>query len=618
VSLFLSRRWRQQPRTPVQINYGGPLAVGLEIALVPATTVLVDSSAEPIVFSTIRSGSARLFSKSAQALQSFVLPRSISSNNWTLLQEVSPTPDGAAFSATGGIFSSSTERIHIHYKAYPTNAVGVDARPYFADANSDQTLPTSGERLILGTTINSSRLQLSTYVNGSLAAGTKTTVSTSAISVNSIELFRKQFGGGGSDLMAAGSTSAFFFVWSRALSDAEMRAASENPWQIFKPQQTVFYSLPSGSLFSAIDETVSDRADYIKSTAAGQVYETTLSPIQQPTGNIDINFDADSPLNTGGIKFEVFDGTNLIKSQTVSFPSATSTFSITPSEYSAIDTPRVGRFLPQRWRKQPQGNIDIDWNNPLTNGLFLAMAPGISAKSFYRFPTNDPNWATGNIGPLLTYINSRFRATPFGAGAGNVYFQNREGANASYSLNNVGSGGSPVYTYGVAYCQLDTPDAQISGFSYTNSTTEFSLQATSTATQFVARNWTANVDTSANTHIIAVPGGVPNQKQLTASVTWVTGQPGRIYNGKQLLVSSNSTVWDGGWPNYNFSYFNSFTSGKTVGLLGVTWLRALTDNDRAAFDENPWQLFRPNPGRLYGLAPAGGWPWSPTLRVTSL
>lgn len=618
MSAFLARRWKQQPQGVLTVDLGHPLAAGLAVALTPRAFNIFDSNQTPITPVSVRNGPALAYTKQSDAVPTiFTLPKAISSSNWTLLQEVSCTPDPANYSATGGIHSSASERIHLHFKAYPSGNFGADARPYITDWNTTSGLPTSG-RVILGATISSPATTISGYVNGSPTVF-RTDITPSTINVNQVELFRKIYGGGGPDSMANGSTSSFFFVWTRPLSSSEMYAVSENPWQIFRPKKTVLYSLP-GNLFSALDEATSDRADYIKSTAAGQVYETTLSPIQQTTGNINFVFDAGSPLNTGGIKFDVLDGTNLVKSQTVTFPSATSHFTITPSEYSSIGPSMFGRFMPQRWKQQPQGNVQIDWNNPLTNGLFLAAAPGISAQYFCRIPTDNPNFVSANVGSVLRYQSTVRRPTTFGTGfTGTTVYVNSSNVNASYLLKDISLGGSPVYTYGFVYCQMDTPDAAVSGFSYSNSQSTFSYHATNTYAQFIARNWTSQIDTTANDHFVAAPSGVPSQKQLTATVTWVTGQPGRMYNGKNLLVSSNTTVWDGGYELYGNLFLTAYGTGKTAGLLGVTWLRALTDNDRAAFDENPWQIFRPNAGRIYGIPPASvTFPWSPKLRVTSL
>jgi hypothetical protein len=259
-----------------------------------------------------------------------------------------------------------------------------------------------------------------------------------------------------------------------------------------------------------------------------------------------------------------------------------------------------GRFLPQRWKTQPQGNVGINWNNPLTSGLFLAAAPGISQQSFYRIPTNNPNFISTDVGSVLRYQLTVCKPTTVGAGfSGTTVYVNSSNVNASYTLKDVASGGSPVYTYGFVYCQMANPDAQFSGFSYNNNQSTFSYQATNTSAEFIARNWTSQIDTTANDHFVTAPSGVPSQKQLTATVTWVTGQPGRMYNGTNLLVSSNTTIWDGGYSLYGGMFLTAYGTGRTVGLLGVTWLRALTDNDRAAFDENPWQIFKPNPGRMY-------------------
>ena len=245
VGAFLPQIWRQQPQYPAQIYSGHPLARGLQVALVPTLNADSIYSTHPVIFSTTKFGASRMFLADSDLSRVLSLNRSISSQNWTLLQDISPTP--GTFAATAGIYSSGTERLHIHYRAYPNNTFGADLRPYAIDWNTTQTLPTSGDRLILGVSIDSSR-QVAGYVNGRPASGGVLSINNPvSISVNQIELFKKAFGGGGSDSMAAGSTSSFFYVWNRALSDSEMRSISENPWQIFKPLPTRKFYLPGTS-----------------------------------------------------------------------------------------------------------------------------------------------------------------------------------------------------------------------------------------------------------------------------------------------------------------------------------------------------------------------------------
>jgi hypothetical protein len=509
MAIFLPQRWRQQPQTLLQVDWGNSLSRGLCSAWHPAASQYIGPGLSP--YPTPNNFS----------YQSDPAGRGVRFNG-VLATEPTPSgrialPAGSAGSSTSysgtrlvlfrlygnqwGLVSGKVAGTLGMRLAGTTQVSLVSASNVVVGSG---TIPVSSNPTIALCTADNVTTQTRLHINGQLVFS-----GTSGYTNSSDGLWVGAITNHGSD-------SNFFLAlsWDRPLSISESAAIQENPWQIFKPNPVRTYSLP------------------------------------------------------------------------------------------AIVTPfKGGRFLPQRWKAQPQGNIEIDWNNPLTKGLFLAAAPGVSGKAFHRFPTNDPNWAAGNIGPLLRYQSGgRFRATPFGAGfTGNVLYTTRVGGNATYSLVDVLSGGSPVYTYGVAYCQLDTPDSEFSGFSYTNGQTNFSLQANNVSTQFIARNWTAEIDTTANDHFITVPGGVPNQKQLTSTVTWAVGQPGRIYNGKQLLVSSNATVWDGGYFAYNNPYFASYSTGKTSGLLGVTWLRALTDNDRAAFDENPWQIFKPKPGRIYFL-----------------
>jgi hypothetical protein len=211
--------------------------------------------------------------------------------------------------------------------------------------------------------------------------------------------------------------------------------------------------------------------------------------------------------------------------------------------------------------------------------------------------------------------------TPFGVGnQGYAIHSASSGSSGTYQLVSSDTGGSPVISYGAAIVQMSTPPASpTSGFSYRNgSGSQLSIQSASGVTNLYSNQYDTNLSPNTNQHVIEIPGGIASQKLLTFTSTWQSGQVGRSYYGKQLLTSSNTNAWDGSFTSFTTQYLQGYGSGGvTAALIGVTWLRALTDNDRAAFDENPWQIFRPNPGRLYGLPPAGGWPWTPILKVTS-
>ncbi len=234
--IFIPKRVIAQPQQATRINRNNPLTKGLEVALTPNATPLTDAFGAKYAQIQTLNGPAIAYLKTVGNSTAFVLPQTITSNQWTIVQEVSNTPEAGIYSSSGGIYNGSVtdQRIHVHYKAYPSNNFGADARPYYADFNSSQALPSSGGRSILAVTVSSANNLIASYVNGVPAtAGTSALLGSGNISVDRIELFRKQFGGGGQDPMADGTTGSLFYVWSRALSASEIAAVSSNPWQIY-------------------------------------------------------------------------------------------------------------------------------------------------------------------------------------------------------------------------------------------------------------------------------------------------------------------------------------------------------------------------------------------------
>jgi hypothetical protein len=136
-------------------------------------------------------------------------------------------------------------------------------------------------------------------------------------------------------------TSAYIrdFISTGAFSSVTS-SASNNNGTIGKTIVSASFAEATPILYTAIDETVSDRNDYIKSSTAGQIYQATLQPVAQPGAgtNIDFNFDANSPTNYGSIKFDLLNGATLVKSHTVTLSASSSqaSVSITPSDYSVI------------------------------------------------------------------------------------------------------------------------------------------------------------------------------------------------------------------------------------------------------------------------------------------
>jgi hypothetical protein len=152
------------------------------------------------------------------------------------------------------------------------------------------------------------------------------------------------------------------------LSDDAAAALSLDPYRYFfrdapsyktRVSRSVFlpsafqYSRPTADIltgwnstgethFSQIDEAVSDSNDYVFAPALGSIDSFTLSELTQPPAgsSIDLNFNAASTKSEpASIKFEVFQGATLIKSQTVSPTGSNQTITISSSELNSVSWP---------------------------------------------------------------------------------------------------------------------------------------------------------------------------------------------------------------------------------------------------------------------------------------
>ncbi len=379
----------------------------------------------------------------------------------------------------------------------------------------------------------------------------------------------------------------------------------ENPWQIFKPQQAVFYSLPSGNLFSALDETVSDRNDYILSSTAGQVYQTTLSPVAQPGAgtNIDFNFDAESPEDSGSIKFDLLSGPTTVKSQTV-----------------PLARNWAGRIRSPQLRKQPQGNAQIDPRVDLVWTPSQSLGWTRGANGAIKYGRNGAAWnvaasssaflSTANTAKsaAITLIavvkfNSLTATTFSGSSTDNgavIYSQRTLDVDNSPTLCVSGSftGGPMRVWFG-----RDT-----SGVAFGKANTLVTIQTG------VWYSIAVSCDVNGVTGIVV--NGLSNATQVSVAGSWSAGWSGATaYVGTQRL-----------WPAAANDDANIEVS------LFARIPQNIRESELVSLSNNPWQIFRP-PARAvcfpspaqtsFAITPSdysviSSWPWTPTLKVTSL
>ena len=90
----------------------------------------------------------------------------------------------------------------------------------------------------------------------------------------------------------------------------------------------------------------------------------------------------------------------------------------------------------------------------------------------------------------------------------------------------------------------------------------------------------------------------------------MSGAIGRLYRDGQVLSSTQSGTIVGNWYDPAQEVVigrlgSAYESGlATPFSLVVAWDRALSDAEVAEISQNPWQLFRADPVRIYSL-PSG-------------
>lgn len=540
-SLYLPRRWRQQPQRPVQLDWTNPLTAAIDNCILitsngisnPVNPSLQPSGALYVAGSPLGIGTEPITSP----VTTVALPVA-SNKTWTkasffaygFVTNKLPYPSNSApqifgtrsFSAGKVSYDSAGENVafgfttgNFEYPGLETVAAG------YATGILRPGFPVS-----LGAVFSTGFRQCAFYANGKYLGyqqgGTWDTV---------VAPMRNPGDGTGLFMNSyTGIVLSFSATWSRVLSAAEFAALDENPWQIFKPLTRRIVSTP-------------------------RTVETS--------------------------------------------------FNITPAEHAVIDSQRYGKFLPQRWRKQPQGNVEIDSTNSITKYLSVVASPWNRLMPFTR--TNPTSYnlfaASAGMGPSI------FRGGKHGVGA--------------VDANNTGN-----YSWQTLYCIVGADQSlTVANVGEMIGPNDGSLVGTMGATWGSGNLYVYRSASAFEAKSLILGGANPAVTESLLGANIGAGpivQTGVFTNASPISVSvgrlffSSASNWTAGGANNFVSSANFACYGPFIQFYTAVWTRKLSQDERLSLNENPWQIFRPNPGRLYGLPPAGGWPWTPKLRVTSL
>lgn len=241
-----------------------------------------------------------------------------------------------------------------------------------------------------------------------------------------------------------------------------------------------------------------------------------------------------------------------------------------------------GRFLPQRWKTQPQGAVQVDWNYPITQGLTTVFLP------------STPNYRDIISGATDT---AQYRA-PMRAGSSGLALSNTNGGNPWSTLIAIPkvAGGYAALT---TFCLYEQPDTTTSG-------AVFGAGYDGTYYQGFSKNSGGTVTFGPATNNAGL--SITTAPLATNKTYALCGTARYDQNFRELYVdgvSVGTNTVNGTRLNGQFTLMGSVYQGGQNRCLSVyafyCWRRQLSTAEIRSLYENPWQIFKPNPGRIYFL-----------------
>jgi len=244
---------------------------------------------------------------------------------------------------------------------------------------------------------------------------------------------------------------------------------------------------------------------------------------------------------------------------------------------------------PSVWTQQPQQACEIDWSNPITRGMFTAILPT----------------GSGAIELVRKSLSSKSGSPTYSVGV----------------AGNSGSGGASAYTQ---FADQDSYDAVgpitllalINGSSATLAGSYLSKGA------FDAANVPYAFGRSNTSSLYLTRGGAGDfQRFITGNTIYV---PDRLC---AVGVTQNGVLGSGATATY---YLDGVTPGAAAGggmsntvatanalpiralgtaeqsYLALGWNRVLSNAEIKSLSDNPWQIFKPIPRRIFAPVSASG------------
>lgn len=253
-------------------------------------------------------------------------------------------------------------------------------------------------------------------------------------------------------------------------------------------------------------------------------------------------------------------------------------------------------YLPRKVIAQPQGHFRVNWANPITAGLEVAVLHNQSNIGVINFANPFLSFTTSNSGS--NFVKTA-RANP--VGLGNSFADNNFSFNSSnpVGLRNPSPSGFSVGSVVLATASNNTYTifAQDRGSSRifqfrANASNQLELITFTGGTpQFSVASWPSRL----------TGGTVAAAASGTSSTLAVDGVLTKTSITSINNLSNTSEVLD-------IAKFGSTPAAPWVGSISLSalWSRRLSDNELSSWTNNPWQIFAPSSYTqlVTGAAPA--------------
>lgn len=345
--ILLPRQFWSQPQTPVTVHWSNPLARNLQAVILPTSNQIIARAGAWSTSSTPPSVVNRLPGRSLQLTGStgyWNAPAGAWVNagtSWTLFAVATlrvTSTDNAIIGIANAIGSNIQDR-----SIYVTNTNVIGAYVFDGSqrtATGTTTLTTNKPFTIAAkAALEGGANRFAVFLNGNVEASL--VPSTLGYTGYTTPTIVSGYGAGTAPTMGSSVDLSLAFVFSRGLSDAEIRILSDNPWQIFKKEPTKLFAGTAASGAQTLTPSLFTNTNsfYTPTVTAGAV---TLTPALFTNSNAFYS----AIVSQGGVILQpdLFTNTNSFYSATVTVGAVTLTpdlYTNTNSFYSPTVTSTV-------------------------------------------------------------------------------------------------------------------------------------------------------------------------------------------------------------------------------------------------------------------------------------